>query len=308
MTKATKNWEPWPELAYADWGATADTLHMWTQIVGKVRLALSPWVNHSWHVTLYVTPTGLTTGAMPAGSRTIEIAFDLVSHRLQLVASDGRAGDIPLRPMTVASFYAELMAQLEALDCGVTIIKTPNEVPNPIRFDEDEVHESYDPAFASRFSAVLNSAHRVMSEFRAGFLGKCSPVHFFWGSFDLAVTRFSGRKAPEHPGGVEGLPDWVTREAYSHEVSSAGFWPGNADAPPLFYSYAYPTPEEFGARKVRPEAASFSEELGEFVLPYDAVRQASSPDAALMEFLESTYEAASDLAKWERDSLDFSLR
>ncbi len=279
---------------------------MWCQIVGKVRLSLTPWQNHSWHVTQYVTPRGLTTGPMPVDRRTLEIAFDFIDARLLLTTSDGESRHIKLRPMSVAAFYAELMENLRALRCPVTISTLPNEVENPIRFDQDEQHASYDPEYARRFSTVLNSAYRVFTEFRAGFLGKCSPVHFFWGSFDLAVTRFSGRVAPPHPGGVPGLPDWVTREAYSHEVSSAGFWPGNQDVPAIFYSYAYPTPEGFGEAAVEPPEAYFLEGLGEFALPYEVVRSARSPEATLLSFLQSTYEVAADLGKWDRPSLEFT--
>jgi hypothetical protein len=281
---------------------------MWCQIVGKVRLVLTPWQNHSWHVTQYVTPRGLTTGPMPFGSRTLEIDFDFTDHRVRLETSDGEAREMKLRRMSVASFYEELMTHLVALGHPVKISTMPNEVPDPIPFDRDDQHASYDPEYARSFAIVLNSAHRVFTRFRSGFLGKCSPVHFFWGSFDLAVTRFSGNEAPQHPGGVPGLPDWVTREAYSHEVSSAGFWPGNPNVPAIFYSYAYPTPEGFARAQIEPTEAYFFEDLGEFVLPYEAVRSASAPDATLLAFLESTYRAAADLGRWDRDALEFSVR
>ncbi len=305
MPADSESTDPWPALAYSAWSDTAKTLHMWTQIVGKVRLALSPWVNHSWHVTLYPTPRGLTTGAMPMGPRSLELAFDFIGHRLNLMTSDDRHKQIELRPRSVASFYRELMELLAELDCTVEFSKIPNEVPEPIPFDRDEAHASYDPVYARRFSTALSSAARVFSEFRAGFLGKASPVHFFWGSFDLAVTRFSGRVAPPHPGGVPGLPDWVTREAYSHEVSSAGFWPGSDESPPLFYSYAYPTPEAFAGSKVEPPEATFSPELGEFVLPYDVVRGSPKPEETLRTFLRSTYDAAATTGNWNRESLEF---
>lgn len=295
----------WPELNYADWRATLETLHMWTQIVGKCRLVQSPWVNHSWHVPLYVTPRGLTTTAVPYGQRTFQIDFDFVAHALVIQSSDGRTTSLALAPRTVADFYRELIDALAQLGFRLTINTTPNEVVDPIPFDQDRVHATYDAAQATRFWQALVHADRVMKAFRAGFVGKCSPVHFFWGSFDLAVTRFSGRRAPEHPGGVPNLPDWVVREAYSHEVSSCGFWPGSAQMPQaIFYSYAYPEPSGFRTAPVRPDAATFSGELGEFVLPYDAVRQAASPDATLLEFLESTYEAAATLGQWDRGELE----
>lgn len=306
MSSTPASVEPWPSLDYGAWGDTAQTVHMWCQIVGKVRLSLMPWQNHSWHVTLYVTPRGLTTGAMPIDTRTLEIAFDFLEHKLRIDVSDREFREIPLGPRTVSSFYEELMDHLRAIGSPVSFSILPNEVEDPIPFDRDETHAAYDPEYAGRFSQILNSSYRVFNRFRAGFLGKCSPVHFFWGSFDLAVTRFSGRRAPEHPGGVVGLPDWVTREAYSHEVSSAGFWPGSDKAPPMFYSYAYPTPDGFSEALVRPEPARFDRDLGEFVLPYDAVRDSSSPDAALASFLESTYAAAADLAGWDRNALEFT--
>ena len=296
----------WPTLAFSEWGDTAETLHLWTQVVGKVRLALSPWLNHSWHVTLYPGVRGLTTGPMFVDGKTLELGFDFIDHRLTIQTSDGEVRGFELQPMSVAAFYRRVMEELGALGVEPTFFPVPNEVPDPIPFAEDETHASYVPEHARRFWVATNSAAGVMNAFRARFLGKCSPVHFFWGSFDLAVTRFSGRVAPPHPGGVPGLPDWVTREAYSHEVSSAGFWPGNADVPALFYSYAYPTPESFAARPVAPDAASFNQELGEFVLPYDAVRQADSPEDTLMAFLESTYRAAAETGDWNQAALELS--
>src|SRR6266403_2177069 len=282
--------EVWPPLPFAEWKETAATLHMWTQIIGKNRLALSPWVNHSWHVTLYVTSRGLTTSPIPHSHFTSEIAFDFIDHQLHIEKSDGSRRMIELKPRSVAEFYRIVMRTLGDLDLAVSINTTPNEIENPIPFDRDEDHRSYDPAYANRFWRVLVQSDRVFKEFRSRFCGKCSPVHFFWGSFDLAVTRFSGRAAPPHPGGVPHLPDDVAREAYSHEVSSCGFWPGGGPVPfPAYYSYAYPTPDGFGAAPVRPSAAFFSRDLGEFVLPYDEVRQAASPDAVLLEFLQSTY-------------------
>ncbi len=296
--------DPWPSLDYGDWKATCQTLHLWSQIVGKIRLAKSPWVNHSWHVTLYVSPRGLTTGAMPDGHRQFEIEFDFIDHRLVARESSGRTKSLPLVPMSVADFYSELMAMLGELDIDVRINEIPNEVADPIPFSRDSLHAYYDAAFAERFWRVLLQVHRVFTLFRSRFSGKCSPVHFFWGSFDLAVTRFSGRTAPLHPGGVPNLPDNVAREAYCQEVSSAGFWPGGGGIDyPAFYSYAYPAAPGFSRSAVRPEAAFFSEALGEFILPYQDVRIAPDPDACLMAFLQSTYDAAVRSGDWPKDSL-----
>jgi hypothetical protein len=300
------NPERWPELPYAAWADTAATLQLWTQVVGKIRLARAPWLNHSWHVALYVTARGLTTGPIPFGARTFQIDFDFVDHVLWVRTSDGHARLLALKPRAVAEFYAELMTALKGLGLGVAIRTMPCEIPNAIPFEQDTVHAAYDAGAANRFWRVLVAAHEVMAHFRTGFLGKVSPVHFLWGSFDLAVTRFSGRRAPSHPGGVPHLPDSVAREAYSHEVSSAGFWPGSPGPVdyPAFYSYAYPAPEGFAAARVKPDTAFLSKELGEFILPYDAVRNARDPDATLMEFLQSTYAAAADLAKWDRAALE----
>jgi hypothetical protein len=298
----------WPELPYAAWRDTCATLHLWTQIVGKIRLARTPWLNHSWHVALYVTPRGLTTSPIPDGARTFEIEFDFLDHVVRLSASDGRQRALPLRAQSVAEFYASVMATLGELDIRVTINQTPNEIPDAIRFGEDHVHAAYDPEYATRFFRVLAQADRVFKHFRTGFLGKASPVHFFWGSFDLAVTRFSGRTAPVHPGGIPNMPDAVAREAYTHEVSSAGFWPGGGPIDyPAFYSYAYPAPDAFRAARVRPNDAFFHDGLGEFLLPYDAVRTATDPDQALLDFLQSTYDAAADLGGWDRAALDCAL-
>ena len=296
---------PWPELPTAAWRETYETLHLWTQVVGKVRLARTPWLNHSWHVALYVTARGLTTSPIPDGVRTFQIDFDLIDHVLRISTSDGVRRQLALAGQSVASFYSAVMADLAELGIDITIDEMPNELPEPIRFSEDNRHASYDPAAVRRFFQMLANADRVFKQFRTGFLGKASPVHFFWGSFDLAVTRFSGRRAPRHPGGVPHLSDSVACEAYSHEVSSAGFWPGSGAIDyPAFYSYAYPEPAGFRATKVRPEAAFFSEALGEFMLPYDAVRIAAQPDQALLEFLQSTYEAAANAAKWDRAALE----
>jgi hypothetical protein len=294
----------WPALPFSEWKATCKTLHMWTQIVGKIRLALTPWINHSWHVTLYVTARGLTTSPIPFGPRVFEIRFDFVSHELRLLADDGRLKVIPLVPQTVAQFYAVVMAALVELDVRVAINTTPNEVDPAIPFEKNETDGNYDAEYANRFWRVLLQSDRVFKEFRSDFCGKCSPVHFFWGSFDLAVTRFSGRRAPPHPGGVPHLPDAVTREAYSHEVSSLGFWPGNEMMPdPIFYSYAYPEPRGFSEAEIQPPFASYNAQLKEFVLPYEKMRQSESPDAVLLEFAHSTYAAASTLGNWDRAAL-----
>jgi hypothetical protein len=278
---------------------------MWMQIVGKIRLTLTPWTNHSWHVTLYLTSRGLTTSPIPHGSDSFEIRFDFIDHHLRILKSDGRQQSIELKPRSVANFYQTVMAALDELDLPVKIDIVPNEIPNPIPFDRDEEHRSYDPEYANRFWRVLVQADRVFKEFRSRFCGKCSPVHLFWGAPDLAVTRFSGRAAPKHPGGIPHLPDAITREAYSQEVSSLGFWPG-ADAMPIaiFYSYAYPEPSGFSEAKVKPDAASYNAQFHEFVLPYDAVRTLGSPDAAILDFAQSTYDAASTLANWDRAALE----
>ena len=295
----------WPELSLDAWRDTYATLHMWLQIVGKVRLAQTPWVNHSWHVTLYPTAAGLTTSSIPYGDRTFQIDFDFVRHQLCVHTADGRNVGFPLEAQSVATFYRRLMDALAVLGITVKINKKPNEVADAIPFDQDETHCSYDREYAGRFWRVLVNATRVFTTFRARFIGKTSPIHLFWGAPDLAVTRFSGRRAPEHPGGIPNLPDAVTREAYSHEVSSAGFWPGGGPIPyPAFYSYAYPTPAGFADAHVVPAEAFYSQDLGEFILPYDAVRQAPSPDDALLAFLQSTYEAAANLAKWDRAALE----
>jgi hypothetical protein len=294
--------QPWPPLNYPAWRETAATFQLWTQIVGKVRLALTPWVNHGWQVPLYVNAHGLGTSAIDTpGGDVLEIDFDLVEH--QLVIRNSRAPDrrIALQPMSVAAFHRRLTDELRSLQIDVRINELPNEVAAPIRFPDDEVHAAYDPVAVNAFWRALVQAARVLKLFRTSFLGKCSPVHFFWGSFDLAVTRFSGRPAPPHPGGIPGLPDAVTREAYSHEVSSAGFWPGS-DAYPqaAFYSYAYPAPKGFADARIEPVGAVWAAEMGEWLLPYEAVRTAADPDAALLSFLQSTYHAAASLGDWDR--------
>jgi hypothetical protein len=299
----------WPALSYAEWADTRATLHLWTQIVGKIRMARTPWLNHSWHVTLYVSARGLTTGPIPAGSRNFEIEFDFLGHVLWLRTSDGHVRQVALRPVSVAEFYADVNIALKELDLATPVKAMPCEIADCVPFDEDTAHKSYDAEAVSRFFRALIRANHVLWHFRSGFIGKASPVHFFWGSFDLAVTRFAGPKAPRHPGGIPHLPDSVAQEAYSHEVSSAGFWPGSPGPVeyPAFYSYAYPAPDGFAAAKVAPSDAFFSKELGEFILPYDAVRGSSDGDALLMEFLQSTYDAAANLAQWERKALECAL-
>ena len=295
----------WPELPITEWHETLETLHLWTQIIGKIRMVLTPWINHSWSVPLYITSRGLSTSLIPYGAKSFQISFDFVAHRLLFSVSTGETRALPLRPQSVASFYAEVFETLRDLGIDVQIHAAPNELPHATPFAEDTEHASYVPEHAAALWQALVHTHRVFTEFRARYLGKVSPIHFFWGSFDLALTRYSGRPAPPHPGGIPHLPDEVTREAYSHEVSSCGFWPGNAESPnPIFYAYAYPTPDGFSESTVQPEGAFWLAELGEFALPYDAVKNAESPDVALTAFLESTYEAAADLAAWDRDNLE----
>jgi hypothetical protein len=297
----------WPRLSLPGSQDTYATLHMWTQVVGKVRLALAPPINHWWQVTLYVTARGLTTSPIPYGTRTFQIDFDFLDHVLRIATSDGAERSFPLLAQPVADFYAETMAALDSLGLAVKIWPVPAEVPEPIRFDQDRVHASYDPDAAQRFWRALVQIDRVMTEFRARFLGKVSPVHFFWGGPDLAVTRFSGRRAPEHPS-LPNVADFVVREAYSHEVSSAGFWPGGGPIEePIFYAYAYPEPAGFGDRPVEPEGAFYHRDFGEFMLPYRVVQTAPSPDEALLAFLQSTYDAAADLGHWDRQALERPL-
>jgi hypothetical protein len=293
----------WPALAYDDWADTAQTLHMWTQVVGKVRMALTPPVNHWWHVPLYVSARGLTTSPIPAGGRNVEIVFDFLEHQLRIICSDGRRELVALRPISVAQFYRETMEALARLGVRPHVWTTPCEIANPVPFEIDEIHRSYDGEAAQRFWRALAQADRVMKVFRGRFIGKASPVHFFWGSFDMAVTRFSGRRAPPHPGSPL-APSSVSREAYSHEVSSCGFWPGGPGIAPLFYAYAYPEPPGFADVQVEPAGAHWDAGLGEFVLPYEVVRSAGDPDQALLAFFQSTYEAAADLASWPRAELE----
>ena len=296
---------PWPDLPLSAWSDTCDTLHLWTQVVGKVRLKLTPLVNHWWNVTLYVTSRGLTTSPIPHGTRTFDIVFDFVDHRLLIETNDGGTETLPLRPMSVAEFYSEFMSRLRRLGIDVHIWTTPSEIENAVPFEQDRTHAQYDPVFAQRFWRALLQADRVMKAFRARFIGKVSPVHFFWGSFDLAVTRFSGRVAPPLTGTSPNVAAWVMREAYSHEVSSCGFWPGNGGyGRAAFYVYAYPEPPGYGDARLRTAEAFYDRGLGQFILPYDAVRESRDPDALLLGFLQETYEAAADRARWDRQSLE----
>jgi hypothetical protein len=295
----------WPDIPFEPWKETCATVHLWTQIVGKYRLARAPWMNHSWHATLYVTARGLTTSLIPAGSRSVQFEFDFVDHELAGSVSDGATKSFALEPMTVAEFLGQFLALTDDLGVRARFHGAPNEVSDPIPFEKDTTHASYDADAVNRFWRALVQVDRVLKHFRTGFLGKVSPVHLYWGSFDLAVTRFSGRPAPLHPGGVPGLPDDITREAYSHEVSSAGFWPGGGPVDyPAFYSYAYPAPQGFSAQRVTPDEAFFLEKAGEFILPYDAVRGASDPDQTLLGFLETTYSATARLGHWDRAALE----
>ncbi|MFI0421415.1 DUF5996 family protein [Spongiactinospora sp. 9N601] len=295
--------EEWPSLRVEEWSPTRDTLHMWAQVVGKVRLAQAPMVNHWWQVPLYVSARGLTTSAIPYGTRVFDIEFDLCDHLLRIRAGDGRARDIGLEAMPVAVFYTETMNALHELGLDVRIMPRPTEVEPAIPFAEDYQHCSYDPGQAHLFWLQLVQAHRVLSEFRSYFIGKVSPVHLFWGAMDLACTRFSGRTAPKHPGGAPNVGDWVMVEGYTHELSSCGFFPGGGEEG-AFYSYAYPEPEGYADFPVRPQAAYYSTDLGEFVLPYEAARTARDPGQAVLDFLQDTYAAAADLGHWDRESLE----
>jgi hypothetical protein len=299
--------DAWPPLPYAEWFETYRALHLWTQIVGKVRLAQTPWLNHSWQSPLYVTPRGLTTGVIAHGAAALDLEFDFVDQALR-IRTDGPTFALPLEPMSVADFFGRIKGALAELGVEVGIHGAPNELPDAVPFAKDRALRPYDPVHARRFFRVLLSADRVLKRFRTGFIGKASPTHFFWGSFDLAVTRFSGRRAPLHPGGVPHLPDAVTREAYSHEVSSAGFWPGGLGAEePVFYSYAYPEPQGFRQATVAPAQARYDPGLGEYLLPYEAVRTAADPERVLMDFLSSTYAAAAELGGWDRAALECAM-
>ncbi len=297
--------DTWPAIPYAGWRDTCDTFHLYCQLVGKVRLAQTPWLNHSWHATLYPTARGLTTSLVPHGERQFEIEIDLVAAEVVTRPTDAAPRAIPLVAQPVAAFRTALLGTLDRLGLPVAIHDVPSEMPDPVPFSEDTAARPLDLEAVRRFWRALLQVERVFARFRTSFLGKVSPIHFFWGGFDLAMTRFSGRRAPLHPGGVPGLPDAVTREAYSHEVSSAGFWPGgNGVDDASFYAYAYPTPPGFAEAEVAPAAASFHSGLGEFLLPYEAVRRATSPDDALLAFLDSTYRAAADLGGWDRPALE----
>ncbi len=300
MKAATDRLECWPELPLSSWKETYATVHMWTQMVGKVRLKLTPLVNHWWNVPLYVTARGLTTSCMPYGDRAFELYFDFLRHQLVLETSDGLVKTLALQPRSVAEFYQEFRELLRSANIEVKIWRMPVEIPNPIAFDQDRTHASYDRVSVEKFWRILLSVDAVFNQFRAKFIGKSSPVHFFWGSFDLAVTRFSGRRAPERPGA-----DAITREAYSQEVSSVGFWPGGENVRgAAFYSYAAPEPQGLKDESARPGAASYNRDLGEFLLMYDDVRKAESPTASLLEFCQSTYEAVATLGKWDRSALE----
>ena len=296
---------PWPDLPFEAWRDTCETLILWTQIVGKVRIACTPLINHWWNATFDVTSRGLIAPAMPYRGRTFDVIFDLTEHRLRIEASDGRTEVLALEPMTVTDFYTRFMAALRRLDIDVHIWTMPSEIENAVPFDQDRTHAQYDPDYAARFAQALVQAARVMGAFRARFIGKASPVHFFWGSFDLAVTRFSGRTAPPPQGVTPHVAGWVMAEAYSHEVSSCGFWPGNGGyGRAAFYVYAYPEPAGYGDTRLRTSEGFYDKNVGQFILPYDAVRTARDPDALLLGFLQETYDAAADLAKWDRRALE----
>ena len=295
----------WPVLRYEEWKETLATLHRWTQVVGKIRLMQTPLINHWWNVALYVTPRGLSTSPMPyRGGRSFAIEFDFVAHALHIADCDGESASFALEPMSVAEFYRRTMAALATLEIAVKIRTTPSEIADAVPLDRDEEHASYDAAYVSRFWRAMLQADRLCKSFRASFLGKASPVHFFWGSFDLAVTRFSGRPAPPHPGGIPNMADWVTREAYSHEEQSVGFWLGGNGAEALFYAYVYPEPAGFSQARIRPPQASWNAQLKEFVLSYDDVRSSADPDRSVLDFFESTYDAGATLAQWDRSALE----
>jgi hypothetical protein len=298
----------WPDLPFAAWSDTCNTLHLWTQIAGKVRIALTPLINHWWNATLLLTGRGLAAPAMPYAGGTFDIVFDFANHRLVIETSVCRVESFALKPMTVADFYAEFMGKLRALGIDVHIWTMPCEIENAIPFDQDRTHVQYDPVYVQRFWRALLQAHRVMTDFRARFIGKVSPVHFFWGSFDLAVTRFSGRTAPPPKSQTPHTASWVMDEAYSHEVSSCGFWPGNGGyGKAAFYVYAYPEPEGYGDTRLTTAEGFYDKNVGQFILPYDSVRRARDPDRLLLDFLQETYAAAADLAKWDRKALERPL-
>jgi len=295
----------WPSLSYENGKNTYETLHMWTQILGKIKLGTLPWMNHSWHVTLKITPTGLTTSSLPYRDQFFEIVLDLVNHQLLILTNRGEIRNFGLPGLSVADFYEKLFSELKELNIDLEIYSKPVELPNPIRFEEDTLHAHYDKEVVTALHKALLAMQDVFTGFRCHFKGKCSDVHFFWGSFDLAVSRFSGRKAPKHPGGIPNLADWVTEEAYSHEVTSAGFWPGSEALPEAaFYCYFYPEPEDYKNAAIEPKEAYYHEKLREFILPYNVVQESEDPEAKLREFLESTYDAGAKLAGWNRNSLE----
>lgn len=297
--------DQWPVLSYEKGKDTYATLHMWTQIVGKIKLSVMPWINHSWHVTLHLTPTGLSTWDMPSENKNFQIDFDLIDHQLKILTSDGGKKSFKLQGISVADFYQKIFTDLNELGIDVQIFTTPVEMENPIPFEKDTKNATYNKEVARSLHQALLKAQNVLTHVRCNFTGKCSPVHFFWGSFDMAVSRFSGRPAPTHPGGIPHLPDWVAEEAYSHEVASFGFWPGSEALPEAaFYAYLYPEPEGYKDAAVIPEAAYYHQALKEFVLPYSAVQKAADPHEALLEFLNSTYNAGATLAKWDREALE----
>ena len=290
----------WPELSYKNAKDTYDTLHMWTQIVGKINLAVAPWRNHSWHVTLHLTPTGLTTLEMPYKDKHFQIDFDFINHKLKIVTSTGEIGEFDLPGISVSEFYTKIFRVLKELEIDIKINTVPSELENPIPFEKDTVHKSYDKQYVKDFHQALLRMKNVFTRFQCAFKGKCSPVHFFWGGFDLAVSRFSGRKAPKHPGGIPNLPNWVTEEAYSHEVASFGFWPGNEALPePAFYAYIYPEPAGYKDAIAQPTEAYYHETLREFILPYKVVQQSDNPEETLSAFINSTYSAGAKLANWD---------
>ena len=295
----------WPVLSYKEGKATYDTLHMFTQIVGKIKLATLPWVNHSWHVTLHITPTGLTTHNMPYKNENFQIDFDFIEHQLKIKTDKNEFRSFDLRGISVADFYRKIFEKLDELGVEIKIKPVPVELANPIPFKEDTVHATYEDGQVTAFHIALLRIQEVFMEFRSGFKGKCSPIHFFWGGFDLALSFFSGRRAPKHPGGVPGMPDWVAEEAYCREVSSAGFWTGNEMLPePAFYCYLYPEPEGYKTAKVLPKGAYYHTTLGEFILPYSIVQQSKNPGEKVLDFLHSTYNIGADLAHWDRDMLE----
>jgi Family of unknown function (DUF5996) len=301
---ATSNSDAWPEIPLAEWEDTRATLHLWSQVLGKIKVRRAPLVNHWWNVALQLTSRGWTTGPIPCGVRAFDLEMDFIDHRVVLSTSEGERRAVEMRPRTVADFYRTACAACDELDLTTPIRTVPSEIEDGIPFEHDETHRAYDPDAAQRFFRATLSAHRVLQEFRARFVGKCSPVHFFWGSFDLTVTRFSGRRAAAPTRAMPGYPRWANAEAYSHECCSAGFWPGQGLGEPAFYSYAFPEPDGYAAARVAPEAAAYNEDFGQFLLPYDAVRTAPDPDAALLAFLQSSYEAAADHADWPRKDLE----